>query len=273
MTAGLVIGTAFGVVRRHLAALAPIAILIGILSAAVELVILASAGTLADFATGAWAEQIVKGTGTSLPASYWTALIASELISLVGGLVLAGLATAFAGADAMGDTGPGSGRRRLAGRVGVLLGVSVLAGLATAVGAALLLIPGVVIYLTWMLAAPAAVMERSDLGSSLRRSAALSTGHRMRFLGVMVLSMLIGGFITGVAQALAGTLAATATSVVALLVSESVGAVVAGLTASWTGAVIAVLYIDIRIRTENLGPALRAYAAARPRPAGGPALA
>jgi hypothetical protein len=273
MTAGLVIGTAFGVVRRHLAALAPVAILIGFLSAGVELGILASAGTLDDFATGAWAEQIVKGTSTSLPPSYWAALIAGELISLIGGLVLAGLATAFAGADAMGDTGQGSGRRRLTGRIGVLLAVSVLVGLASAAGAALLLIPGVVIYLTWMLAAPATIMERSDLGSSLRRSAALSAGHRMRFLGVIVLSLLIGGFITGVAQALAGAVAGSASSVVALVVSEAVGAVVAGLTASWTGAVVAVLYIDIRIRTENLGPALRAYAATRPHPTSGPALA
>jgi hypothetical protein len=38
--------------------------------------------------------------------------------------------------------------------------------------------------------------------------------------------------------------------------------VVGGLAAAWTGAVVAVLYIDIRIRTEHLDQALR-YAAAQ----------
>lgn len=274
LTAGAVIGAAFGVVRRHLGSLAPIAVLLGVLSAGAELGILAAAGTLDDFATGSWAEEVFNGGRMTLPASLWVALIAGELISLVGGLVLAGVATAFAGADAMGDTGPGAGRRRLAGRVGTLLAVSVVVGLATAAGAALLLIPGVVIYLTWLLASPATIMERADLGSSLRRSAALATGYRLRFLGVIVLSLLIGGVITAVAQSLVRALAVSLSDVTALVISEAVAAVVAGLTASWTGAVVALLYIDVRVRTENLGPALRAYAAARrSNAAGGPALA
>lgn len=274
MTAGAVIGTAFGVVKRHLGRLAPVAIGIGLLSSAAELGILAAAGTLDDFASGSWAEEVWNGTSISLPPSFWAALITSELISIIGGLVLAGLATAFAGADAMGDVSASAGRRRLAGRLGTLLAVSVVVGLATAVGAALLVVPGVVIYLTWMLAAPAAIMERSGPGLSLRRSAALATGHRLRFLGVIVLSLLIGGVINAVAQSLAGSLAVSLSSITALLISEAAAAVVAGFTASWTGAVVAVLYIDVRVRTENLGPALRAYAAARrPNPTGGPALA
>jgi hypothetical protein len=262
------------VVRRHFALLGSVALVVGIVSAGAELGILAAAGSLDDFASGSWADDILNGTTTSLPAAFWAALIVSELVSIVGVLILAGLATAFAGADAMGDVGPGAGRRRLSGRIGRLLGLSVVVGLATAAGAVLLLIPGVVIYLSWMLATPAAIMERSDLASSLRRSSTLARGLRLRFLGVMVLSLLIGGLITAVAQALAGTLAASLSQTTALIVSEAVAAVVAAVTASWTGAVIAVLYIDTRVRTENLGAALRAYAAAqRPHPAGGPALA
>lgn len=273
MTVGAVIGTALGVVRRHASVLAPVAVLIALLSSGAELGILAAAGTLDDFASGSWEDNLFKGATPTLPGSLWAALIVGEVISIIGGLLLAGLATAFAGADAMGD-GPGVGRRRLAGRIGPLLALSVVVGVATAAGAALLLIPGIVIYLSWMLATPTAIMERSDLATSLRRSAALAAGHRMRFLGVLLLSLLIGGFIIAIVQAAVGAIAASLSAVAGLVLSEAVAAVVAGLTASWTGAVIAVLYIDVRVRTENLGPALRAYAAAqRPNPSAGPALA
>lgn len=274
MTAGVVIGTAFGVVRRHAAVLAPVAVLIALLSTGAELGILAAAGSLDEFAAGTWMDDLLKGTTPRLPGSFWAALILSEVISIIGGLLLAGLATAFAGADAMGNNGPGAGRRRLSGRIGPLLALSVVVGVATAAGMALLVIPGVVIYLSWMLATPAAVMERADLPTALRRSSILASGHRMRFLGVLVLSLLIGGLIVAVAQAAVGAVAVSTSPVTVLVLSEIVAAFVAGLTASWTGAVIAVLYIDVRVRTEDLGSALRAYAAARrPNPAGGPALA
>jgi hypothetical protein len=46
-----------------------------------------------------------------------------------------------------------------------------------------------------------------------------------------------------------------------LIVGDVVAAVVSAITLPWVGAVIALLYVDIRIRTENLGPALRAHAA------------
>jgi hypothetical protein len=273
LTTGAVIGTAFGVVRRHFAALAPVALLFGVLSAGAELGVLALAGTLDDFATGAW-ERDVLGASPSLPASFWIALILSELVSIIGGLVLAGLATAYAGADAMGELVPGSGRRRLGGRIGALVGTSVVVGLATAVGAALFLIPGVLAYLTWMLATPAVVMERADLQGALRRSAGLASGHRARFFGVLVLMLLIGGLLTAIVQVFALNLASSLSDVAAQVLSQGVAALVTAVTGSWLGAVIAVLYIDIRVRREDLGPALRAYAAAqKPHPTGGPALA
>jgi hypothetical protein len=49
-------------------------------------------------------------------------------------------------------------------------------------------------------------------------------------------------------------------SVTTLLITQVIAALVSGLTGAWTGAVIALLYIDVRIRTERLDQALWAAA-------------
>ena len=131
-----------------------------------------------------------------------------------------------------------------------------------AVGLMLLVVPGVFAYLILVLAAPVVVMERSATGAAIRRSAALTRGHRGRILGAVAVTTISGVLAGAVASALVGGLVGQTGSVGALLLTEFVSVVVGGLAAAWTGAVVAVLYIDIRIRTEHLDQALR-YAASQ----------
>jgi hypothetical protein len=262
------------VVRRHLALLGPVAVLVAALSSAAMLGILAGTGTLQGFADSSWVDDMLSGTRTTLPTGMYLAAGASMLLSTVGAIVLSGLAAACAGVDAMGrHTVRGALSDRLTGRIGVLLITSVAVGVAVSVGLVLLVVPGVLIYLAWSAAAPVVAMERSGPVASLQRSAALTRGHRGRILGVTVLIILVAFGIETVVSSVVLSAAGSLSPLGSMVLAEVVTALISGVTTSWVGAVIALLYIDIRVRTENLGPALRAFAAAdRSRRTAGPAL-
>lgn len=66
---------------------------------------------------------------------------------------------------------------------------ALLVGLATGLGLLLLVIPGVVLFLMFWVAVPAAVVERR-LGSALPRSHRLTTGHKWPLLGLTMLLLL-----------------------------------------------------------------------------------
>ena len=117
-------------------------------------------------------------------------------------------------------------------------------------------------YLILVLAAPVAVMERGSVGASLRRSSILTRGHRGRILAAVAVAMITGTIASAFAAFIAGALVGQASSGTALVVTEFVSVLVGGLAAAWTGAVVAVLYVDVRIRREHLDQALRSAAAA-----------
>jgi len=74
--------------------------------------------------------------------------------------------------------------------------------------------------------------------------------------------MIVGAIANAIAAFIAGALVGQASTGTALAVTEFVSVLVGGLAAAWTGAVVAVLYVDVRIRTEHLDQALRSAAAA-----------
>lgn len=253
---GEILGVAVTVVRRCLPPLLFAALVVGLLSSAVTVGLLAAAGTLQSYAEATWLEDVLRG-GTSIPMSIAVSALAGLLVSMVGAQVVAGVATVYAGALAQGRDGRGEVTLRLRGRWAALIGVSTVVGALVSVGLMLLVVPGVFAFLLLALAAPAVAMERSGIGESLRRSAALSRGQRGRIFGVVALAVLIGTLGGAVVTAVLGSLFGQHDPVTTLLITQGIGAVVGAFTGAWTGAVIALLYIDIRIRTERLDYALR----------------
>lgn len=253
---GDLLGVAVTVVRRCAAPLCLAAFLAAALSNGVSLLVLAVSGTLPSYAEAAWLEDILQG-GTTIPAPIIVSALAGLVVSTVGGAIVAGMATAGAGSLAQGRDGRGAVAQRLVGRWPALLGVALIVGVLCSVGLLLLVVPGVLAYLILVLAAPAAVMERADVGESLRRSAQLSRGHRGRILGVTLLAGIIAGFASTVITIVLSSVFGQQDPVTLVLITQAVSTVVAAFTGAWTGAVIALLYIDIRIRTEHLDYALR----------------
>ncbi len=270
LTVGELIGSGFAVVRRHLGLLGPIAVLIAAVSAGAEIAILSATGTLEAVATGdwisTWSKDVAAGHVDSLPVGIYSAVGLSSLISIAGTLMLSGLATACASVDAVRRRpARGAVAERLRGRIGALVVVSVVVAVVSLAGSLIFIVPGLIAYTAWAVAAPAAVMERAGAGRALTRSTRMTRGHRWRILGVTVLIVIITAVIESIISSVVDAGMSTVSAGVSLIVTSAVGAVVAAVTSSWVGAVIGLLYVDIRLRTENLGPALRAYAATLPR--------
>lgn len=266
LTTGDIIGGGLAVVRRHIRLLGPIALAVSVLSSAVDLAILWSSGSMESVATGAWLTDVRStlsgGRLDALPTGVYLSTTLSTLVSIVGTLVLSAVAVACVAADAVGrrpDSGAVAGRLR--GRLGAAAVASLAVGVAILVGSFLLVVPAVAAFTAWGVAAPVAVMEGAGPGAALARSARLTRGHRWRLLGVMLLIVIIAVAIEAVIANVIVGLVPNLSAVGGLVVGDIVTALVSAVTGSWTGAVLALLYVDIRLRTENLGQALRAHAA------------
>lgn len=154
--------------------------------------------------------------------------------------------------------------RGLAG--GVTLVVGVLAAVVLAV----------LVYVRFAFAAPALLLEQLGVVSALRRSWRLVAGSWWRCFGILVLGAIIAGAINGLVQLpfsllgnLAGALAGgtgdsgeVTTGLQISLAVTNLGSVLAStVTAPFTAALTALLYIDLRIRREGLDVALARAAA------------
>ncbi len=262
LTVGEILVAAITVVRRHFLTLAGVSLTLSMVGAVATWAILAGSDQVDEFVTGSWLDSVVNGPTAHIPGGVLAATLLSLAVSLVGGVLVAGMATVCAAQDTLGRPTTGADWRDRLGRSWpVLLGLSVVVGVLVGAGLLLLLIPGVLVYLGWLVATPIAVMERSGIARSLRRSAALTTGERGRLLGlvaaVLAVTVVLTRFITSLQGQVFDQLSATG----ALLVSEGISCLLGMITGSWAGAVSALTYIDLRIRKENLAPALAAVAA------------
>jgi hypothetical protein len=150
-------------------------------------------------------------------------------------------------------------------------GVALVAGILAAV------VLAVLVYVRLAFAAPALLLERLGVVAALRRSWRLVGGSFWRSFGILLLGAIIAGAINGLVQlpfslignltgALAGgdgSLGDVTTGMQIALVITNVGSVLAStVTAPFTAALTALLYIDLRIRREGLDVALAHAAAA-----------
>lgn len=160
------------------------------------------------------------------------ATIAITLVVVVSALLIGGLATA------LGDSA----------------GVLVLLGL--------LIFAAAVVATAWLsiklaLAAPVLVLERASVMTSLRRSWSLTAGHFWRIFGSLVLSSIIVSVISYalmVVPTLITALVATSPDaiVTATVVTTVLSVLISAATTPFLAAVLALVYIDVRMRKEGL---------------------
>jgi hypothetical protein len=131
--------------------------------------------------------------------------------------------------------------RRAVSIIVPLLGTALLAGIFTALGFVVLVIPGIYLMLSFLLLWQVGVLEQRFGMLGIRRSRELMRGNLLRGAGVLILAALMVGVLGGVLQLVLGFI-------------PYLGALAVGLaravTAAYTSAVSVILYFDIRCRRE-----------------------
>ena len=124
---------------------------------------------------------------------------------------------------------------RTRGRLGTLLGASVLYGIGVVIGLVLLIVPGLIAIARWSLVVPLVMIEGRGARDSFGRSSALVRGRTGRVLVLVVVANLVAGLAAALITSLFGFLPT--------FLSIWIGGTVAGaLTVPYEAHVLTVLY-------------------------------
>ncbi len=238
---GAVIQTTFGVIRRNIVTFLILsAILAGIpavLSGWLQWRMLGPMST-GDF-RGAMGLANIPGT------------MAAALIGIVANAILQGAlihvtASDLTGRKASVADGLATGLRNFL----PLIAIGVIFGVGFILGLILLVVPGLILATVWLLAVPAAVVERTTISSAFTRSRDLTRGSRWRIFALMVLMAILGYVI----RAVFGSIFGGAMSLAALNPLALVGVMIAAVLNGVIGAVgVAVLYTELRRLKDGVG--------------------
>lgn len=179
---------------------------------------------------------------------------------LVGGLV-AFLATALLQGTLIGATvrhlsgrpvDIGQSVSSALGRVIPIILLSLLVGLVIMFGLILLIVPGIIFYLMYIVSVPVMMAEGQGISASMSRSAELTKGSRpMIFLLAIVMVMISGG-VSAVCNAIFVRLAEVSGGAAADVITLSVGTLVEQTIVTAISAVlIAALYVELRAVKEG----------------------
>ena len=134
-------------------------------------------------------------------------------------------------------------------RLPALAVVTVLFWSGTILGWMFLLIPGIFLLVSWSACLPVLIVEGADPVSAMLRSWRMTSGRRWSLFGVLVVASLL--------VFLAGTLAYIVAGAVLVIVQGRFGLLLASeiawvLVQPFIGVVLGVLYLDLRVRKEDL---------------------
>jgi hypothetical protein len=237
-----ILGTAFGLYRRHWRTLLAIVAIAAPLAVSIP-------STTSRSAPGGEYQVVVHHRVVAAGGSWADTgiVVLAMLVGALGLAVVAGAVTRAAVAAVAGeDLGVGRSYRSAAGRMWPLLLVIVLTWLLTMLGLLLFVVPGVVVGVLLAVSVPAQVVEDTGVRRALSRSWNLVGGHWWHTFGTILLTWLLLGLavslVDGAAEGLGiGWLAETIAQALSITLATPFAALVAVL-----------LYLDLRARREPL---------------------
>ena len=125
-----------------------------------------------------------------------------------------------------------------------VIGITIIATIGTVLGTILLFIPGLMLMTMWWVAVPAAVVERTGIIESLRRSVELTRGYRWKVFGVIIF-IYIGQFALDRLTNVVLSAAPIFNLVVNFLIMAAITA--------YFAVVTAVCYHDLRVLKDGIG--------------------
>jgi hypothetical protein len=192
-------------------------------------------------------------------ADQLAAVGASILFALVGVLIyeiMAGALTRAAAGSVVGvEIDADASYRYGLARLGSILLIGILTGLAVGIGFIFLIIPGLFLLVKFAVSIPALVVENKRGTKAMSRSFELTSGHFWHVAGTVLLAAILTGIVSGILTAPFSSggwfLRAIAASIAQIV------------TAPFTALVAVLVYLDLRARKESLtSDGLRAELAA-----------
>jgi hypothetical protein len=145
-----------------------------------------------------------------------------------------------------------SSLRAARGKLGSLVWLSILYGLALVLGLIACVIPAIYLYGAFSLAVPVLLFEDVRGSDALGRSRSLVKGRWWPVAGVLLVGYILSGIVqTGIRGVLLGVVSAGDNEAIAALAQAIATSLSSVLTTPFTAAVIAVLYFDARVRKEG----------------------
>ena len=131
------------------------------------------------------------------------------------------------------------------GRVLSILGLAIVMGVLLILGFIALVIPMFILLTMWWVATPACVVERTGPWTSLKRSAALTKGHRWKVFGLIFLLFIVNLIVTQILE------------VVLLLVGSDILSILArlfwgALYGAYNAIAVVMAYHDLRVAKEGV---------------------
>lgn len=169
-----------------------------------------------------------------------------SIVQMVAGVWLAGAVVKIvedARLDGRVDASVGDLLGSVSSKIISLILLGIVLWILVGIGLILLIIPGVILALMWLVSVPALVVEDKGVFDSMSRSSDLTRGNRMRILGIGVL-LLIAYLVVMVAVALL----VAVTPILGMIA----GIVLAVVIYPWVAIVVAVLYFNLRDVKEGV---------------------
>jgi len=210
------------------------------------------------FAGTTHTEQIFGTSVEVTDRSFWLfvggALVTAVISVIISAVLQAAILRAAAQATIGDPVDPEESYRYGFKRLGSVILVSLLVGLAVAGGFILLIIPGIIFLVMLSVSIPVLIVENRRGTAAMGRSWNLVKGHFWHALGVIVVAAIITGVVSGILGSIGGN------AWVVRWIFTAIGTIV---TAPFSALVSVLLYLDLRSRSEALAPAtLRAELAA-----------
>jgi len=237
---GDVFSKAFRVFGRHIVAFFLLAVLANLPAYLVRLAIvqLAAPRLVAPF------------SAMGLLATYSSAPVTMICWAIANGAMTYGVVQVLRGRTmSMTQAGAIAVRRFLP-----LIGIAILVALLFWLGLALLIVPGLIVYCLYYVAAPICVAEQAGVGTSLSRSRYLTKGHRLQIFGAVALIFVLWLIVnlaitsaTAIAVSALGTPAATVLRAV-----QIVSFVAQAFFGAFNAVLVGVFYYQLRVAKDGV---------------------
>jgi hypothetical protein len=277
LTVGEILGGAYQAIKRNARTVLSLSAAAGVVQALVALVVRRYANVHRD--------AIVDRSDPAHPVVHWDqfgkllrSMMGLSLLGSVVAAVLTGMIVVVVTEDVVGRTASFElVWSKVRSRIWRLILLSLVVGFLTVLGLVLGLALGIWLWGIWAVAVPALIIENGGIAGALRRSHKLVRGTFWRVWGIRALGYAITFVVGAVFNAVVGAIASAATgdrptgllgisggslSWGYLLITALGTAVLVTLTAPFQASLDSLLYVDLRMRKENLAVELQQAAAA-----------